>query len=142
MKMKTKIAAAIAAAAMTGSAAFAGFIQPVTVEINMTTGFAQGDMWTARTAMDDVSYIGCGVRSFDDGAGGTFETGFCQARDAASVQVTCFTQNSDLLDTIRLADFSYVTFSFVDDGTGTGGFECTRIGFSTQSFYLPELKTK
>jgi len=40
--------------------------------------FAQGDLWTARTADNDVEFIGCGTRVLDDGAGGTFLFGFCR----------------------------------------------------------------
>ena len=31
--------------------------------------------------------------------------------------------------------YAFITFSWEDDGFGGG--ECTRVGFSTQSFYLP-----
>jgi hypothetical protein len=35
------------------------------------------------------------------------------------------------------ADFSFITFSWTDDGAGN--LTCTRIGHSTQSFYLDEV---
>jgi hypothetical protein len=55
--------------------------------------------------------------------------------------VTCFSQNRELLETIRAsADASFITFNFIDDGAG--GYTCTRIGFSNQSFYLLEAKGK
>jgi len=125
----------MAIAGLASTAAYAGLTQPAPVVVDLDNGFAQGDMITARDTNDDVTFIGCGVRSIDDGAGGSFEFGFCQAGDENEVQVTCFTQNTALLATMRATgDSSFITFSFVDDGAG--GFTCTRIGFSTQSFYL------
>ena len=45
-----------------------------------------------------------------------------------------------LLDGIQsIADNSFITFSWTDDGTGA--LTCTRIGSSTQSFYLPKIKS-
>lgn len=96
----------------------------------------QGDQLTARTADNDVEFIGCGIRIFDDG-GAAFTFGFCQAGDSAEVQITCFTENPALLEAMRAASaYAFITFSWEDDGSG--GAECLRIGFSTQSFYLPE----
>jgi hypothetical protein len=95
-------------------------------------------MWTARTADNDVEFIGCGTRVVDVG-GDPFLFGFCQAQDADENKIVCFTQNQDLLDAMKSpSDFSFITFSWVDDGSG--GIECIRIGFSTQSIYLPNFK--
>ena len=114
----------------------AGLVQPADVIITLETdgsGSAQGDMVTARFADNDVEFIGCGIRLFDFGSG-VFEFGFCQAEDSSETSAFCSTQNADLLESMRAtADFSFVTFSFDTAG------ECTRIGFSTQSFYIPEL---
>ncbi len=76
------------------------------------------------------------MRKFSTG-GGIFTTGFCQARNAAEEQFTCFTQDADLIDAMSsTADFSFITFAWNEDG------ECTRIGFSTQSFYLTKNMVK
>ena len=142
MNRKSLILSAGACAALLASQAFAGLFQPQVVQVDIDgagNGGAIGDMRTARQDKDDDVFIGCGIRSFDDGAGGTFNIGFCQAEDDEGDQVTCFTENAALLETLRAtADYSFITFGFVSDGDD--GFTCTRIGFSTQSFYLPKDK--
>ncbi|NNL94384.1 MAG: hypothetical protein HKO64_02050 [Xanthomonadales bacterium] len=122
---------------LTASLAVAGLTQPQVVDVDLTALFAQGDQWTARTASNDTEFIGCGVRKFDDGAGGATAFGFCQAEDADGERAFCNTANEDLLDAMEAtSSFAYITFNWNEDG------ECTRIGNSTQSFYLPNLKTK
>ena len=42
----------------------------------------------------------------------------------------------DNIDEVRAnTDYAFITFNWQDDGFG--GAECIRVGFSTQSFYLP-----
>jgi hypothetical protein len=75
----------------------------------------------------------------EDGVGGVFHWGFCQAQLVDGAAYTCITTNPDLLDGIdSIADASYVIFSWTDDGTGN--LTCTHIGSSTQSFYLAKQK--
>ena len=114
----------------------AGEVQPAPVEVDLALMFAHGDQVTARFSDNDIEYIGCGTRTFDDGVN-PFEWGFCQANNAAGDQVTCFVyENPNLIRAIgAVSDFSYITFSWQDDGND--GAECTRIGSSTQSFYIP-----
>ncbi len=120
--------------------AAAGFLQPAPVVVTLNddgSGQAFGDMVTARFAADDVTFIGCGTRARDDGAGGTFRFGFCQAGDAAGVQFTCFTESPLLLDQMHATgDFSFITFAWDTNGV------CTNVGFSTQSFYIPEFSPR
>ena len=114
------------------SIGIAGYIQPAVVTIDEAAMYASGDQWTARTADNDFDFIGCGVRWLDDGLGNSYAFGFCQARDSNEVSIFCNTQNEILLDVIKgLSAFSFITFSWNADN------ECTRIGMSTQSFYLP-----
>lgn len=131
--LKTTIA--ILGAALIAVPAFAGETQPAEVNVDLDNFFVGGDLVAARTDADDEVFLGCGTRNIDDGAGGLFSWAFCQARDAEGDQVTCFAFDSPLVDTIKaINDTSYVTFSWTDDGAGN--LECTRMGFSTQSFYL------
>ena len=131
--MSRKLVLAIALAAF-ATAADAGFTQPAEVDVDLTNGLAQGDQVSARYTPDLVQYIGCGTRRFKLAAGGYFDSGFCQARDAANEQFTCTTTDSGLLEAIHSSgDYGFITFSW-DVATG----ECTRIGFSNQSFYLPK----
>ena len=123
--------------ALFSSMAIAGKTLPVDVNVDLTDLFAEGDQWTARTSPGDLEFIGCGVRNFDDGVGGVTAFGFCQAEDADGDRAFCNTANEDLLDAMEATSaFAYITFSWNLDG------ECIRIGNSTQSFYLPEFKTK
>ena len=130
--MKRLLIAAAGAATLFG-AAIAGQVSPFPVDVDLTTRIANGDMVTARYSANDNEFIGCGIRKFDDGAGGATAFGFCQAEDADGERGFCNTANEDLLDAISSsAAFSFVTFSWDEDGN------CTRIGFSNQSFYLPK----
>jgi hypothetical protein len=117
--------------------ALAGYTQPAAVTVDLEQNIAAGDMATARYAKGQVAFIGCGLRSFEDGEGGTITFGFCQASDANGVAAACFTENPELLKVMAASDdFSWISFGWVgdDDEDGT----CTRIGSSTQSFYLPK----
>ncbi len=121
--------------------AYAGLTQPAPVVIDFDNFTAFGDQYTARTAKDDTSFIGCGTRNIDDGMGFSFRFGFCQAGDADGNTVTCLTENPNLLDEMRANNsFAFITFSWEDDGAGN--LTCNRVGFSTQSFYLPNFTTK
>ena len=136
MKIKSMIIAA--AVTIISSSAFAGFTQPVPVEIDLVNRIASGDMVTARYSDNADEFIGCGSRRIGTGAGG-FSFAFCQARIAPGEDglAFCNTLDEELVKAINsIADFSFVTFSWNEDG------ECTRIGNSTQSFYLPNFKLK
>jgi hypothetical protein len=131
----------IAVLTLSTGVVYAGLSQPAPVVIDLVNGFAQGDQLTARTADNDFEYIGCGIRLTQDGIGGIFEFGFCQAADSGGVQLTCFTQDAGLLDAMKAAsDYAFITFSFVE--TSPDQYDCSRIGFSTQSFYLPDPNIK
>ena len=117
---------------------YAGFIQPAPVEIDFENRFAGGDMWTARTSDNENSLIGCGSRQIMSGEE-IISFAFCQARveEGEDGGIICNTFDPVLVAAINaIADYSYVTFSWNEDN------ECTRIGFSTQSFYLPNHKVK
>lgn len=116
---------------------FAGYIQPAPVIVDLDSQFAQGDQWTARSSKNAVEFIGCGVTQFDDGAGGVFSSGFCQATDADGVSIVCTSQSPALLENMRATSaFAFIRFSWNEDG------ECTVLRYSTQSFYLPRFTTK
>ena len=135
--MKIRYLLSVAALTVLAGIASAGYIQPAAVFVDLDTMSAVGDQWTARTSKNDVEFIGCGVRVFSDG----YSWGFCQANNSEDVGVTCITDNVYLLEAIKgISDFSVIIFEWQDDGGG--GAECTYIGFSTQSFYLPNFTTK
>ena len=118
---------------------FAGLSQPAEVIVDTENRFAQGDMRTARSADNEFAYIGCGIRKITISPTETFSFGFCQANvgETEDGGVTCFTENAELLSAMHaVSDYSFITFSWDEND------ECTRIGNSTQSFYLPKLKEK
>jgi len=138
--MKIRMVLSTAALTLLTAAAFAGLTQPAPVIVNLDMMFAQGDQVSARTAKDDVTAIGCGIRTFEE-PDFSIEFGFCQATDSDGVGARCFTENPKLLDTMKtISDFAFISFSWQDDGNG--GAECTRVGTSTQSFYDPNFTTK
>jgi len=67
-----------------------------------------------------------------------FLVGFCQAQVVEGESVICFAyDNPELVDQIKsLASFSFITFRWDDEGN------CTYIGSSTQSQYIPSKKFK
>ena len=118
-------------------AAYGGLYLPFPVEVDLDLAQANGDQYSARTDANDEVFIGCGTRVFDDGVN-TFSFGFCQATDAEGDVINCSTENPTLVDAMSANNtFAFITFSW-DANT----FECTRVGFSTQSFYLPEKPSK
>ena len=125
---------------LVATTSFAGRFNEVPVTIDFDFGFADGNQLTAKTSKNDVEYIGCGVRNFNDGFS-SFRFGFCQASDAAGNAVFCDTTNPSLLDDISsISDYAYITFNWREVAPGV--LECTRVGSSTQSWYLPDKKAK
>lgn len=126
----------IALATVFAGVAHAGFTQPAPVDVTLNgdgSGMASGDMVTARYAENDIELIGCGVRIYDLGGGNTFEWGFCQAEDIDGERGFCNITSQKLIDAVKSTnDYSYVVFEWDSNG------ECTQVGFSTQSFYIPE----
>jgi hypothetical protein len=120
--------------ALMASTAYAGLTQPAEVDVDLVNGTALGDQVSARYTADATQFIGCGTRRRLLAGGGYFDNGFCQAEDAAGEQITCFTTDAGLLEAIQSSgDYGFITFSW-DVATS----DCTRIGFSNQSFYLPK----
>jgi len=135
--MKIEHLLSITVLVMLAGIAYGGLVQPAPVSVDLVNRTALGDQLTARTSAGNTEFIGCGTRNFDDGTGNAFRFGFCQASDADGDEITCFTENDNLIDEMRANnDYAWITFSWQDDGFG--GADCTRVGFSTQSFYLPE----
>lgn len=113
--------------------AMGGLVQPVPVDVDLTNMTANGDMVTARYSENATEFIGCGIRKISDGMGGIFDFGFCQAEDRAGDHIICNTTDAGLLDAISSSgEYGFITFSW--DAMD----QCTRIGFSNQSFYLPD----
>lgn len=124
------IPALLAAAA---SAAVAGQVTPQPVVLDLVGRQAFGDMATARFSDNPFEFIGCGVRNVLLADGSVFRTGFCQAGISATEFFTCFTEENELADRMSEGgDYSFITFAWDADG------QCTRVGFSTQSFYIPQ----
>ena len=130
--MKFKYLFLAAVLALIASGVYAGLQESVPVDVDLDNMRASGDMVTARYSSNKDERIGCGARYFDDGVSIQFSFAFCSARDQDGDDIVCFTENPDLVDVIGgISDYSFLTFQWNEDE------ECTFIGFSTQSFYLP-----
>lgn len=129
MKFKQLVLGAFLA--LVGGVAVGGQYAPAPLTIDFDNLVATGDMYTARLAGNPGDLIGCGIRS--PAPGYTFA--FCQARLGPSDDqlVQCFTEDPAHVATVgAMDDFSYVLFRWDADGN------CTSVGNSTQSLYLPE----
>jgi len=117
--------------------AFAGFSLSVPVVVDLDDKSAFGDQWAARSSKNAVEVIGCGVTQWDDGQGNTYSWGFCQATDAEGVGIFCMTESPLLMETMRATSaFAFISFNWDEDEY------CTRVRYSTQSFYLPRFTAK
>ena len=138
--MKSKRLIGIATLALISSLAIAGKVQPVSVIVQIEpdgSGYAEGDMVTARTSENEFELIGCGIKGFAIENPFPFSdaltVGFCQARNSDNVNVFCITESPILVEVLKATgDYSYIYFEFDEYGS------CTRIDFSTQSIYLPK----
>ena len=129
--MKNLFRGVLMALAFVSANVLAGATEPQPVVIDTEGRTAQGDMVTARTADNLLEDIGCGIRVFDIDP--VVKLGFCQAREASGQIATCITENPEMVDVIAsLNDASFISFSWNDSSF------CTRIGVSTQSWYLPK----
>lgn len=135
--MKVRYLLSIATLMALAGAAYAGLVQPAPVVVDLDARTTFGNQLTARVSANDVEFIGCGTRIFDDGMGNTFSFGFCQGTDAAGVTSFCSTTSPNLIDAMHATSaYAFIIFSWNELD------ECTRVGFSTQSFYLPDKKAK
>jgi len=108
-------------------------------------GWANGQMWSARSSKNDVEMIGCSYKARELGDGSVYKWGFCQARDVNDVHVMCWSDNPELLDAMQATTpFAWAQFRFteIDPNFFGGERHCTQFGYSTQSFHLPEFTTK
>ncbi len=111
-----------------------GLYAPAPVEVDVENGTALGDVYTARFSQNALEFIGCGVRFGVDDAGEATTFGFCQASDAQGTLLSCISVDRELLDAIRsISAFSFISFAVNELG------ECTSIGNSSQSIYLPRV---
>jgi len=135
--MYIKKALISAAIALTSSFALAGQSNDVPVEIDLEGFSALGNMKTARFSDNDNEFIGCGTRTFAFGDGTSFNFGFCQAGIEEGASINCGTEDLSLISQINaISDYSFITFRWDDLGN------CTYVGSSTQSFYIPGKKDK
>ncbi|NVJ51154.1 MAG: hypothetical protein HWE13_00055 [Gammaproteobacteria bacterium] len=135
MIIKRLLIATLAAATMYAQA---GLVTESPVVIDMENRVASGNMKSARYSENEFEMIGCGTRTYASLPDGTpsFSFGFCQAQLEDQGNVICFFYDKpEMLQQVQaLASNSFVTFRWDENG------DCTFIGNSTQSFYLPENK--
>ena len=135
--MKIRYALSAMALTLLAGLASAGHVLSVPVEVDLVNMLAEGDQTTARYSDNDVELIGCGIRALSDGVNPPFTFGFCQATDSAEETIFCSTFDAELIDAIKaVSSHAFITFSWNEID------ECTRVGKSSQSFYLPSKKDK
>ena len=135
--MKIKYLLPTAALTLLAGVALGGFSNTGSVEIDLDNRLAFGNQLGAKVSDNDIELIGCGIRVFDDGVNPLFSFGFCQAVDSEDVGAFCSTERSDLLDAMKASsDYAFIVFRWDEND------ECVNVGFSTQSFYLPDKKVK
>lgn len=119
--------------ALTSGSTMAGVVNDFNVTIDLTERTAMGNMKTARFSADAEEFIDCGTRTARNPDGTIFYWSFCQAGLSTSEEnAFCFTQDIELINQIRsMSTYSFVTFRWDESG------ECTYVGQSTQSFYIP-----
>lgn len=118
--------------ALLAVSANAGLIQPAPVDVDLENSTASGDMVNARFSRNDTVFIGCGTRHVANGDGTVTSFGFCQAEDDQGETFTCFSFDEELVARMSNGDdYSFITFNWNEND------ECVRVGFSTQSFYMP-----
>lgn len=129
--MKLKQVLSGAALVLVGGVAVAGRYSPAPLTIDYDNRVATGDMYTARLSGNPDAFIGCGIRSPAPG----YTYAFCQASESPGDDqlAQCFTEDpAHVAAVAAMDDFSYIQFAWDADNN------CTSVGNSTQSFYLPE----
>ena len=145
--MKLIQSAFLAGALVFSFSAFSGEIASFSVFIDLENGYAEGDMFTARSSENSLENIGCGRRIADfeiiPGTGLT-DYAFCQATNSEGQYVQCFTTDPAKMEVIATASaYSYLLFAF-DPSTPIAEniYDCKAIWISHQSRYLPNTATE
>lgn len=110
-----------------------GAYQPAELKIDLEARQASGDMFTVRHASDEKAMIGCGVRHYLSGDE-VIQYAFCQANSSlVETGAFCETDKPAMVAAVSaISSYSYIVFHWDKAG------ECTFIGNSSQSFYLPK----
>jgi hypothetical protein len=117
------------------TAAFAGRVNPVTVQINDTWNpanefgrSANGSIGATYNSTNTVEFIGCTLSTVTQGQYAT-----CQARDTTGLTRTCFTWNPKHIDILReLRSDSEMYFQWNEDGS------CRRVWVRQRSENQPK----
>lgn len=126
----------VAVMVLLSAAAFAGQNFSAPVQIDFENRSASGDMRSARNSENPYEQIGCVVRYFASGTPevGVLKYAFCIAAvgELPEESIICVTGDEELVEAVNsVADYAFVTFGWNETN------ECTRLGFSVRSTYLP-----
>lgn len=131
--MKTRNVFTVSALALISSVALAGLVVNAPVVLDRGARSAFGSMTSARFSDNPFESIGCGVRNTLLSDGSLFRFGFCLASVGQDDSFLCFSDNDALIEEMSEGnDYSFISFGWNEAG------ECTRVGFSTQSQYIPQ----
>ena len=120
--------------ALAATNATAGTSVDNSVTIDQDYLIALGNMKAARKSANEIESIGCGTRTqgITEGIGEAYSWGFCNATLPNDVSAYCYTEDPALINEINsLTDYAFVVFAWEENG------DCSYIGNSTQSIYLP-----
>lgn len=119
--------AGMAAAALIGTSAWAGFKSAT--EVNVSGNSAYGSLASARNSADGVQYIGCHLYTYNTGSASVA----CYATSASGVQGSCSSTNALIVDAVRsMNGDSYILFRWDTAGA------CTYLVVSNASQYAPK----
>jgi len=135
--MKANLFSAVSAAlTLVATSAIGGDVNPTPVEVDLVNRVAFGDLVTARYSRNEVESIGCGIRATSDGFN-VLEFGFCRATDRQNEEILCTTFDDVLIEVISASSSkSFILFNWDEEAN------CTQIGVSNQSLYLPKVPQK
>jgi len=132
--MKTLITSVIVTSLIFSLNAFAGESRtdPVEIIVDGAEGVARGALYPTRSSDNDVEVIGCGIKRNQSG----LIFGFCYAKDADGVDVTCFIEDESVAEAIyAMTAYSFIQFLWDGD-------TCVRLDITNYSLNLPYVKPK
>ena len=124
------------------SVVLGGFASNGLVQIDWDAQEATGILSAARFSDNPDEQIGCAANYWELGDGGLYSNAACRAVLGEEEQITCYTENVELVDKIAgLNHYSWLSFSWEWD-EALGYNKCTVFRFSTRSHHIPEFVLK
>ena len=127
MKTWNKAVVAVGTVLALCSSAVGGAKYTIPVDVNLSAGYARGNMGDARNSADTTQYIGC----YNSAAAGSTVVA-CEAMTAAGTYKSCATSDANMVAAARsIGVGSYVFFRW--DASGA----CTTVHVTNYSWVRP-----